>query len=65
MQPTFALVSDFAPGNRVELCPSTDTWARGDRFGTVRRIGRKWLHVEMDRSGRTLRVHPVAIGRKV
>jgi hypothetical protein len=30
----------------------------GDRYGKVLRIGRKWIHVVMDRSGITRRFLP-------
>lgn len=39
------------PGDRVATCPHTDAFMAGDRFGTVTKIGRRWLHVQMD-SGR-------------
>ena len=45
----------FAP--RVELHPATDAWMRGDRYGTVKSVGRTYVHVVMD-SGRTLKVTP-------
>ena len=41
----------FAKGERVELHPATDAWMMGDRFGNVTHIGRKLVHVKMDRSG--------------
>lgn len=45
-------------GDRVELHPATDRWIRGDRFGTVAKIGRKYVHVKLDRSGQTLPFPP-------
>lgn len=39
---------------RVQAHPATDAWMRGDRYGTVTKVGRKYVHVAMDRSGRTL-----------
>lgn len=45
-------------GERVELAPHLDLWAAGDRFGTIESIGRFYLHVRMDKSGRTVRVVP-------
>lgn len=45
-------------GMRVELHPGTDAWMSGDRYGEIVKIGRKYLHVKMDRSGRTLVVVP-------
>jgi hypothetical protein len=40
-------------GDRVELHPATDRWMRGDRFGTVVKIGRKYVHIKLERSGQT------------
>lgn len=45
-------------GKRVELHPATDQWIMGDRFGTVEKVGRKFLHVRMDKSGRLYRALP-------
>ena len=56
-------LADFKIGDSVELHPGTDRWMRGDRFGAVVKIGRKHLHVKMDVSGQTIRVHPDNIGR--
>lgn len=58
-------IADFTAGTRIELHPATDRWMMGDRFGTVRRVGRKLLHVAMDRSGKTIRVSPDNIGKIV
>jgi hypothetical protein len=44
----------FVIGQRVELHPACDAWMQGDRFGVVAKIGTKYVHVKMDRSGRTL-----------
>jgi hypothetical protein len=48
----------YAIGTRLELHPATDDWMRGDRFGTVERVGRKYLYVRMDRSGRLRKTAP-------
>ena len=50
--------SYFKPGQRVQLCPSTDRWMMGDMYGTVASVGRKVVRVKMDRSGKTIRVAP-------
>lgn len=52
----------FDPGDRVETHPGTDTWVRGDRYGTVVRTLRTGrVLVTLDRSGHTLRFHPSRI----
>jgi hypothetical protein len=44
--------------DRVELHPATDRWMRGDRFGVVVAVGRKWIKVRMDRSNDLIPVLP-------
>ena len=49
---------DFTPGQRVKAHPATDTFMRGDVYGTIDHISRgpkRLIHVKMDRSGRELR----------
>ena len=41
---------------RVQLHPATDFWMQGDRYGDVVKVGRKYVHVKLDRSERTVRV---------
>jgi len=48
----------FRPGERVQTHPATDTWMRGDRYGTVIKHSKLGVYVAMDRSGRKLRFHP-------
>jgi hypothetical protein len=45
-------------GQRVQLHPATDAWMRGDRYGTVVKLGRTRVHVRMDASGRILKLAP-------
>lgn len=45
----------FYANQRVQAHPATDAAARGDRFGTVESIGRKYIHVKMDRSRKILK----------
>ncbi len=45
-------------GTRVEAHPATDTWMMGDRYGEIVKVGTRFVHVKMDRSGRTLRFTP-------
>jgi hypothetical protein len=42
---------------RIATLPHTDAWMQGDRYGTVTAIGRKWIHVRMERSGRVRAFH--------
>ena len=48
----------FRPGSVVKANPATDKFMRGDVYGVVTKIGRKYIHVRMTRSGRTVRFHP-------
>ena len=46
---------DFTVGQRVKAHPATDTFMRGDVYGTIDHISRgpkRLVHVKMDRSGR-------------
>ena len=52
------LLTRFASGQRVALHPSTDAWMRGDRFGTVESVGRFYVSVRCDASGKLRRVSP-------
>ena len=48
----------FTVGQRVKAHPATDTFMRGDVYGTIERISRgpkRLVLVKMDRSGRQLR----------
>lgn len=46
----------FAPGvwrlvpdiTRVMFCPDTEPYKKGHRYGTVRKIGTKYVHIETD-----------------
>lgn len=55
-------LNDFRVGDRVELHPGTDLWMRGARYGTVMRIGRDKLTVNVDQLRRDVRVAPRNIG---
>ena len=52
----FAISLGIETGKRVQLHPATDAWMRGDKFGTVVKIGRRLVSVKMDKSGRTLKL---------
>ena len=60
---TDLLLEQFAVGDRVELHPATDRWMRGDRFGTVAKLGRRYVHVKLDRSGDTRQLVPENVVR--
>lgn len=51
-------LKDFNVNERVQTHPATDLWMSGDRYGTVVKIGRKYVHVKLDRSGRTQTIAP-------
>lgn len=48
----------YSVGDHVELAAHTDHWAAGDRFGQVVSIGCRYVHVALERSGRTVKVVP-------
>lgn len=45
-------------GQRVQVHPATDAWMRGDRYGKVTLVGRKYVHVLMDVSRRVHKFRP-------
>lgn len=49
--------TDFLVGQRAALHPATDAWMRGERYGTVIKIGREMVQLRMD-SSRYLGVSP-------
>ena len=40
-------------GDRVKIRSHHDVWMMGDRYGTIEKIGRKYIHVFMDTSRMT------------
>lgn len=42
-------------GDRVKIAPWTDLFMRGERYGEAVKIGRKYIHVKGERSGRTFK----------
>jgi hypothetical protein len=46
-------------GDRLMAHPATHTWLSGDRYGTVTSVGRSSVTLRMDKTGRSLRFHPV------
>jgi len=51
-------VKDFKVGDDIETHPATDAWMQGDRFGTVSKLGMKYVYVDMHRSGKTRKFLP-------
>lgn len=43
------------PRKRVATAPHTDAWMSGERYGTITVVGRKWVHVRGERSGRNFK----------
>lgn len=52
------LLTLFDVGDRVAVHPATEVWMRGDRYGTVAKIGHAYVHVQMDGSGTIKRFAP-------
>jgi len=48
---TDLLLEMFTVGDRVQLNPATDRWMRGDTHGVVTKVGRRYVHIRLDRSG--------------
>ena len=51
----------FSVGDKVQLHPATDTWMRGDRYGTVAKVTRSRVSVTLDVSGQTRKFNPSLI----
>jgi hypothetical protein len=43
-------------GMRIELHPACDAWMMGDRYGEIIKLGKKWIHLKMDRSGKIRKI---------
>lgn len=43
------------PNKRVATAPHTDAWMSGERYGTVLTVGRKYVTIKGERSGRKFR----------
>lgn len=46
---------------RVALHPATDLWMMGARYGTVVCVGRKYVQVRLDATGRVHKLAPTTI----
>ena len=42
-------IRNFHEGQRVELHPATDLWMSGACYGTVVKVGRTRVHVQLDK----------------
>src|ERR1700677_2808243 len=51
-------LSDFTVGMRVEIHPATDAFMRGDIYGEVVKVARKYVHVKSDATGKTRGIVP-------
>jgi len=49
---------NYTIGQRIQTHPATDQWMMGDRYGEVVKIGRKYIHVKMDKTGKILKFLP-------
>jgi len=45
----------FVVGQRVKVAPWTDLFMMGETFGEVKAVGRKWVTITGERSGRRFR----------
>jgi hypothetical protein len=48
-------MGEFEVADRVRLHPATDWWMRGATHGCVRKVGRKWIHVQLEVGGQLIR----------
>lgn len=53
--------SEFTPGQRVQLHPGMSLWMQGARYGTVKKIGRDRVYVEIDATGKTVTIPPTRL----
>ena len=55
-------LTGYSVGDRVKLHPACDWWMRGAQYGTVRKVGTKWYHVELEVMardiGKVVAIHP-------
>ena len=54
-------LGDFKVGQRVRIHPASDRYRRGDVYGTVVKVARKYVHVRMDRSCDLVYVEPTLL----
>jgi hypothetical protein len=48
----------FHAGDHIQLHPACDLWMRGLRYGTVVKVGRKYVTVKLHNWSRLVRVRP-------
>ena len=46
----------FVVGGRARLHPASDWFMRGVRYATIVKVGRKYVHLQIDGSTRVIRV---------
>lgn len=42
-------IADFYKDQRIEMHPATDLWMMGARYGTVTKVGRTRVYVQLDK----------------
>lgn len=60
-----SLSTIYTVGDRVQLHPASSRWMQGDRFGTIEAVGKRLVHVRMDRSAQLAKLHPSNIGEVI
>jgi hypothetical protein len=45
-------------GTRVQIHAASARWMMGDRYGEITKIGRKFVSVKLDKSGKTIKSLP-------
>lgn len=48
-------------GDRVKIHPTSEAFLAGERYGTVESVGRIWVRIIGDRSGKLFRLPPWAV----
>lgn len=49
--------ADCKVGDRVKLHPATDSWMKGDRYGTIDGTWFNFYWVRLDKSGTRIKLH--------
>ncbi|MGO7308733.1 hypothetical protein ACCS91_33300 [Rhizobium ruizarguesonis] len=59
------VLKDFRPRDRIRIHPATDLFMRGETHATITTVGRKFLTIKGQRSGRTFRILPEHVLEKL